>query len=107
MQEQVNKFNENAMKSDEKIVTKLEEYFDYAKKRQDSIKETLEVTIQDHENRIVALENKTKNKLWSLFEKFKVALVSAIILAMVGLCLKFGGELVKALKEPIQKTIGG
>lgn len=92
------------VKADEKITSKLEEYFEYAKNRQDSIKEGLEVSIKDHETRISNLENKTKNSLWAFFEKFKVALISAIILTLVGACMKFATEVIVALKNPIVTT---
>ena len=95
------------VKADEKISAKLEEYFDYAKKRQDSIKENLEVTIKDHETRIHNLENKSKNKMWAFWEKFKVALVGAVILALVSIIMKFGVELVTLLKTPLKNAIGG
>lgn len=107
VQTRVDKFQEGCDKSDEKIIAKLEEYFDYAKKRQDSIKEGLEVTIKDHEARIHALENKPKNRMWALWEKFKVAFVGSVILALVAIAMKFIVELVKMLKTPLTNAIGG
>lgn len=95
------------VKADEKITAKLEEYFEYAKNRQDSIKEGLEVTIKDHETRISNFENKTKNKIWAFWEKFKIALVGSVILALVSIIIKFGVEMVKLLKTPLTTAIGG
>ena len=61
----------------------------------------LKTTVESHETRISKLENSSKNKLWALWEKFKFALVSAIILALVGCCMKFATDLIQVVKTPV------
>ena len=96
VQSKVDMYNEDSMLADEKAMTKFYEF-----------KTEVNERLKNHEERFEKLENKNKNRLWSFWEKFKVALVSAVILALVSIVLKFGVEVIQLLKEPLQKTIGG
>lgn len=96
VQDKVDKYNDDSTLADEKTMSKFYEFKNEVKDR-----------FKEHEERFEKLENKNKNRVWAFWEKFKVALVSAIILALVSVVLKFGIEVLQLLKVPIQNTIGG
>lgn len=96
VQVKVDKYNTDSMLADEKTMTKFFEF-----------KTETEEKLKQHDERFEKLENKNKNRVWAFWEKFKVALVSAIILALVSIVLKFGIEVLQMLKTPFQTAIGG
>lgn len=105
----VEKNNSASINSVEKVSQRLEEYFKYAKDRQDNIKSELTTRIENCETRIDSIELKGKNKLWILFEKFKGMLIAAIFAAVIAYCMKFMSDLIKSLRPPepnsrIEKT---
>lgn len=107
VQANVETYNEESTKADEKVSNKLEEYFQYAKNRQDSIKAELETKIgnvrsdvTDLADRVHNIEQGPKNSLWSIFLQFKSVLIAAIISLAVGWSLSFVGNIIKQLKQP-------
>lgn len=107
MQAKVELYNTESAAADNKVATKLEEYFQYAKNRQDGIKAELETKIGNVRadlntvaTRVTALEEKPKNKLWDLFVQFKGVFITALIAALVGVCMKFMTDIVKLVKQP-------
>ncbi len=102
----VENYNADSVKADEKVTAKLEEYFQYAKNRQDVIKDELEVQIGNirtevasHEKRISDLEERPKNRIWEIILQFRGLIISAVLVALVGWCMGFITDLVKVAKD--------
>lgn len=113
VQSKVEQYNSESAVADEKVATKLEEYFEYAKNRQDVIKDELEVQIgnvrtevANHDGRLKALEEKPKNRLWDVFVQFKGLIVTAILVALAGFCMNSITNIVKA-SQPVQQATNG
>ena len=96
VQGKVDKYNADSTLADEKTMTKFYEFKTEVKEK-----------FKEHEERFDRLENKNKNRVWAFWEKFKIALVSAVILALVGAVLKLGIEIIQILKVPLQNSLGG
>ena len=108
VQKTVEDVRTDSTEHDKELSTRLEEYFDYAKKRQDSIKAELETKIgnvrsevKDIDDKVTKLEEKPKNKLWEVYDKFKGLLLAAILAALVGWCMKFMTDFAKSVRPPV------
>lgn len=89
IKETADKNRKESQKADEQQANKLEEYFDYAKKRQDSIKEGLEHRLDMVENKVVELEEKKGKTLVKWWDRLVDKLVWVFILAAVAVLLKW------------------
>ena len=115
VQMNVESYNADSIKADEKVANKLEEYVDFIQKKQESIKSELDMRIGNSraefaeelkktnkeveavKERVKTLEEKPKNTLWGMFEKFKGVLIAAMISALVGFCVRVVCDLVKTV----------
>lgn len=105
VQSQIEESNKEFARADEKISARLEEAVGFMKSRQDSIKDELEVKIGNVradvvslDKRLSAMEEKPKSKLWDIFVQFRGLIITAVLVAVVGWCMSFATNLVKAFR---------
>lgn len=74
---------------DQHFAKRLDEYFEYAKNRQDNIKKELEIRLDRHETRITSLEQGTQRTLYKWWNWSKDKLITAILLGIGALIYKY------------------